>query len=62
METPARDAASNVQAALDLTPQVRRLHQEIERDRMLPPRAGRHHDGCGFLFALAVSHLWRARA
>jgi hypothetical protein len=36
METPARDAASYVQAALDLTPQMRRLHQEIERDRMLP--------------------------
>ena len=37
METSARDAASYVQAALDLTPDVRQLHQEIERDRMLPP-------------------------
>jgi hypothetical protein len=37
METPTRDAASYVQAALDLAPHVRRFHQEIERDRMLPP-------------------------
>ena len=56
METPARDAASYVQAALDLAPHVRRFHQEIERDRMLPPALVTTMTDEGFF------SLWLARA
>ena len=57
METPARDAASYVQAALDLTPDVRQLHQEIERDRMLPPALVTTMTDAGF-FSLWLSRTF----
>ena len=57
METPARDAASYVQAALDLTPQMRRLHQEIERDRMLPTALVNTMTDAGF-FSLWLSRTF----
>ena len=57
METPARGAASYVQAALDLTPDVRQLHQEIERDRMLPPALVTTMTDAGF-FSLWLSRTF----
>jgi alkylation response protein AidB-like acyl-CoA dehydrogenase len=57
MEPPARDAASYVCAALELAPRVRRFHQEIERDRMLPPALVTTMADAGF-FSLWLSRTF----
>jgi indole-3-acetate monooxygenase len=56
MEMPTRDAASYIRAAQGLAPQIRRLHQEIERDRKLPSALVATMSDAGFF------SLWLSRA
>jgi indole-3-acetate monooxygenase len=56
METAGRGAASYIEAAIGLAPQVRQLRQEIERERTLPAELVTTMTEAGFF------SLWLARA